>query len=593
MRRAYIPDRSWLLACAVLAAGRLASGGVASPTPFELQQPNGISFMARAWGDEWNNGTETLDGFTIVRAQSGEWVYAARSPGGQLVPSPNPVGTIVPPGLQPRLRPTGTEQQFLPLLAAPGAAPPTQQAPPTAGNHRLLVIVADFTPTQSLGTTEAHWSQYFFAGGSTYAPTSVKNYWDTVSYGALTMLPAAESYGTANNGVVFVTLGYAHPNPVGNTGDFNRTITKDALVAADGFVNFATFDTNADGFISTNELHVYIIVRGYETSFGGSAASCSDRGRVWAHKWSLFGAVAPPTLDTKVVGSVAGAPSVGPQQGGYMQQGEWFCQTNPAISHEPTIGVASHELGHDLGTGLPDLYDTNAGLGTASNGIGEWSVMAGGSWNGFFITGNQGTHPAFPDPWSRWLLGFITPTEITSPQVVAFPQIETAVGANRGVFQLRTNPSGVDFVLGGGAGHVGTGEYFLIENRQLTGYDADLPGAGLLIWHIDESAANNADEGSDPPGNKRIVTLEQADGFFDLECYANPPHSSICNGGDGLDPWQSPLFTTFNNFTAPNSRLWNGTQSGVSITGISVSSANMSATLNPADFTTRFQNISE
>ena len=29
--------------------------------------------------------------------------------------------------------------------------------------------------------------------------------------------------------------------------------------------------------------------------------------------------------------------------------------------------------------------------------------------------------------------------------------------------------------------------YYLVENRQKIGYDAQLPGCGLLIWHVDES----------------------------------------------------------------------------------------------------------
>ena len=34
------------------------------------------------------------------------------------------------------------------------------------------------------------------------------------------------------------------------------------------------------------------------------------------------------------------------------------------------------------------------------------------------------------------------------------------------------------------------GEYFLIENRQKTGYDAGLPNSGLAIWHINENTAD-------------------------------------------------------------------------------------------------------
>ena len=49
-------------------------------------------------------------------------------------------------------------------------------------------------------------------------------------------------------------------------------------------------------------------------------------------------------------------------------------------------------------------------------------------------------------------------------------------------------------------------EYFLLENRQQAGFDAELPGGGLLVWHIDESQQSNEDE------NHYLVALVQADG---------------------------------------------------------------------------------
>src|SRR6185503_2091425 len=54
-------------------------------------------------------------------------------------------------------------------------------------------------------------------------------------------------------------------------------------------------------------------------------------------------------------------------------------------------------------------------------------------------------------------------------------------------------------------------EYFLIENRQRTGFDATLPTPGLAIWHIDNSQPNN-----NTSAHKR-VDLEEADGFDDLD----------------------------------------------------------------------------
>lgn len=559
----------------------------AAPVPFELRQPDGSTFQAKAWGDEWQNGTETRDGYTILRnEQTGEWVYAERNPAGQLVPSNRVVARDLPVGIPRRLRPPPQRPE---IPGRPETFAAAAQAPPTPGTQRILVIVADFTPTQSLATTEAQWNEFFFIGGGTTTPTSLKNYWDTVSYGTITVQPAAESYGTANNGIVFVTLGYAHPNP-SSTGDSNRQITRDALIAADPYVNFASFDTNADLYLNTDELHIVVVARGYEGSYGGTSA-CAAKGKVWGHAWSLgFGAVSAPTLDGVVVGHYAGAPAGG-YRGGYTQVGEWHCATWDTPGHMATIGVETHEIGHDLGrVMMPDLYDTNGSVGTASAGVGAWSLQGGGSWNGFSLSGYQGTHPAFPDPWERWFFGFLTPTEITTSQSASLPQIETATGTNRGVFQLRSNPNGVDWNRGSPAA---TGEYFLIENRQQAGYDAGLPGNGILIWHIDESAANNADEGTSPPGNRRIVVLEQADGRFDMECYANPPYASLCNSGDSTDPWKVGTATSFSDGTTPNSKLYDGTSSGVSVTSISASGATMTATLTPVRGRRKGQLVSE
>jgi M6 family metalloprotease-like protein len=557
----------------------------ANPDPLLLQQPDGSTFWARLWGDEWLNGTETADGYTILKDAAGRWVYARRSATGELEPSQLVVGRDSPVGIPKHLRPKAPPGGFIPLGAPNRPMPGVQPAPPTAGSHYLLAIVVDFTPSQSLGTTEDDWYQHFFGlpGGSPYTPAgSVKTFWDTVSYGTITIQPAPESYGTTNNGIVFVTLSSAHPNCQGggaSIGDCNRQLTRDALVAADSFVNFASFDTNpADGYINTNELMIYIVVRGYERSFGGSS-TCTDRGQVWAHRWSLgFGSVSAPTLDGVVVAHWRGAPTSGPRQGGYMQQGEYHCATPfHTPGHIATIGGAAvHEIGHDLGTGMPDLYDTDNTIGTASYGIGDWGVQGLGAWNGYNLSGHSGTHPAWPEAYSRWWFGFLTPTAITGPTIgVSLPQIETATGPNRGVYVI---PGGIythwDDCVGG------TGEYWLVENRQLVGFDAGLDGSGLLIWHIYENLNTcrpNADEGTSPPGNPRLVVLEQADGNFGLECYSGSPGSPTCNDGDSTDPWYAGNATTFDDTTTPNSKFYSGTSSGVCITNISASGATMTA----------------
>jgi immune inhibitor A len=110
----------------------------------------------------------------------------------------------------------------------------------------------------------------------------------------------------------------------------------------------------------------------------------------------------------------------------------------------------------------------------------------------------------------------------------------------------------------------GGSEYFLLENRHRTGFDAQLPGDGLLIWHIDESQPGNTDE------NHYKVALMQADGKRDLEL----DH----NRGDAGDPYPgSSGNTAFSASSTPNSKSYAGADTCVSVAGISASGGTMSA----------------
>ncbi|MFP3488901.1 hypothetical protein R0K20_14955, partial [Staphylococcus sp. SIMBA_130] len=80
------------------------------------------------------------------------------------------------------------------------------------------------------------------------------------------------------------------------------------MKASDAKVDYKTYDTNKDGYISTNELHIVTIVAGGEGSFSDPSPS------VWGHRSSLV-LNDVPKLDGVKVASLEG-------KGGYMQFGE-------------------------------------------------------------------------------------------------------------------------------------------------------------------------------------------------------------------------------------------------------------------------------
>ncbi len=531
----------------VVGSPHRAQAAPAAPIVFELTQPDGSTFWAQQWGDEWSNGLETVDGYTILLDEtSGYWVYAGLNAAGELsIAQPDGrvlvVGRDAPDGLEAFLRP---QVQRLQTWAQPSAVVDQRNS----GNHKTLVLLASFS--DRAGT----YSEADFASRLFGASDSVQHYYLQASFNKLTFAPAAETFGTANNGVVgWLNLGYNHPNTGSSTGDPNRLIVRNALIAADPYVNFASFDTDGNGRLTINELHIVVVVAGYERSYYNTSPS------IWAHRWALFN-TEPPTLDGKVVGSYADG-------GGYAQFGEIHYAPGYDTAHQATIGIMAHELGHDIT--WPDLYDTSDLNGT-SDGVGIWSLMGAGNWN--TVSGSfPGTYPALPDAFLKWYQGWILPTSVNGTLTNA-----AILGAetNPHAYLLRRNPGGVDwdFDL-----HSGTGEYFLVENRQLTGYDAGLPGCGLFIWHVDESVRYDNQANADE--NHPLVKLMQADGLDELL------NGSDSERGDAGDPYPGTAVNrTFNASSAPNSSLYGGAASGAAVTNISNCSATMTANLTAPSY---------
>ena len=125
------------------------------------------------------------------------------------------------------------------------------------------------------------------------------------------------------------------------------------------------------------------------------------------------------------------------------------------------IGTFCHEFSHVLG--IPDFYDTDGYTGGYSEGVGTWSIMDQGPYN------NEGRTPPVFNAMERSIAGWIELEEIVNTGDYVLNDLQEYNEA----YMLSTDTGG---------------EFFVLENRQNShGWDAYLPGHGMLIYHVDRS----------------------------------------------------------------------------------------------------------
>jgi immune inhibitor A len=389
-------------------------------------------------------------------------------------------------------------------------APSAQNGPRMAGPFRALCLLVDFSDKVSQ-VTPVKFDTLIFADKT----GTVRNYYQEVSYAQIDLitldLPSTSGWLRApQTYAYYVDSGYGTDSPYPHN---TQKLCEDLVDAADSIVDFSLYDNDGDGDVDV----IMIVHAGRGAEFTGS------KNDIWSHKWSINR-----------------RPKDGVNVHDYTIMPEYWI--NPG---DMTIGVFCHELGHVFG--LPDLYDTD----NSSYGTGKWSLMSTGSWNG-----SLGSSPAHLDAWCRTQVGWATPTNIISNTPgVSIPAVESTAT----IFRLWTS------------GSVGN-EYFLVENRQRTGYDATLPASGLLIWHIDEAVGNNRNEWY--PGHTDfghyMVALEQADSLYHLE--------KKQSAGDNGDPFPGATSNvSFSPLSNPNSDGYGASSSFVAVTNISASASTMTA----------------
>jgi immune inhibitor A len=380
------------------------------------------------------------------------------------------------------------------------------------GDENILTIIVDFSDkTCQVNPAKFDTLVYFNRTGT------VTNYYLEVSYNQLTLtspnLPSSFGWRRAPQTYSYYVNAQ---NGIGSYPHNSQKLVEDLVDQVDPLLDFSQFDNDNDGYVDG-----LIIVHS-----GPGAEYTGSNNDIWSHQWGI----SPRLKDGVYISTYSIEPEY------WVSPGDMTC------------GVFCHELGHVFG--LIDLYDTDY----SSEGVGKWSLMAGGSWNG-----NLGSSPAHLDAYSKIALGF------GQSQQLLFNLSEATLPA------VETNPTFYRAWTNGNSGN----EYFLIENRQKTGYDTYIPAAGLLLWHIDDNMGSNSNEWWPGCGysSHYNVALVQADGLWDLE------HGN--DQGDTGDPFPGVSnVRAINGSGALNTNSYAGAATNVALANISNSGNEMTVDIS-------------
>ena len=476
----------------------------------QKSQPDGTFLSVQLNGDEYYSFYTTADGYTILLNDEGAFVYA-KLDGVTLAPT-----QLIAHDEGQR---TAAEKSYL-AVTPKGLIDETSAARANVRrvkrdvdlsnfdfeNFHGLVILVEFSDKKfaSENPQEFYTEMFNTEGLSGYhdpvtnrdvsCPGSVCDYFNDQSNGAFK--PQFDVYGP-----------YTSTKKANQCYLEHGSIFKGALRNADADVDFKNYDINQDGKVDM----VFFLVAGYSASSNGE-----ESGYLWPHAGSLTNALI--TCDGKWFDRYASSTEL------------YGLESSPSSVLVEGIGTICHEFSHVLG--LPDFYDTDYPLsGGKSHHPGYWDVMASGADNIY------GRYPVGYSFYERYALGWADAQTISSAGSYTLNPVNTS----REGFILRTPQEN---------------EFFILENRQKTGWDTYLPGHGMIVTRVDST-------------NTSVWTMNN------VNCDPNHNYYEILRAGNttkddlASDPFPGtmgvPMIT---NETSPNLCTWAGYANDYNIMGI-------------------------
>ena len=266
-------------------------------------------------------------------------------------------------------------------------------------------------------------------------------------------------------------------------------MVEDAVnLAKDQVTDWKQYDWDGDGLVE----EVFVIYAGH-----GQATYPQDPDLVWPHK----SAIDPMTVADGVKVSVYACS----------------CELG-ATEAIDGIGAFCHEFSHCMG--LKDHYDINGrGYGT-----GFWDIMCFGCYNGNSFL------PAEYNSYEKMFCGWKEPIVLNAEPQKIEGMKALAAGGDTYIFYNDGNEN----------------EYYMLENRQKTGWDAALPGEGLIVLHVDYSKGAWEDNQVNYNAARQRMTVIPADNTLGSTDEDKAGDAWPYQGNNSLTNYSRPACTVYN-----------------------------------------------
>lgn len=501
----------------------------AYPKPVKYTQPDGTTVVYRIMGDEYNHWLESTGGYVLKKSDKGYLCYATKNDKGTIVAGTTYTGDDKQAPAKARLlkRSDMIKANDVALnTTGPKKALQINGTFPLTGKRKLLMLLVNFADTKPLFDADKFRD---LMNAENYNGTgSFRDYYLETSYGQLDIETTVVGW-----------LQLPRQKSLYNTEDMTDLI-RDALALVDPSIDIHQFDNDGDGELDG----LSIIHQGMGQEVSGSTYD------IWSHSGELLDQMYGDVRIKK-----------------YTIQPEILISDLVYGTQMTTVGVLCHEFGHNLGS--PDYYDTDYDTSGNFRGTGIWDLMAEGIWNEHNLPGDM---PSSINMWQKMQFGWVVPKVLDSTTTIT------------------DMPAATDEPVGYVVETQRKGDYFVLENRQIQKFDSELPGHGLIVYHVDENRISatadiNTVNCDYKQGLYTVCASATSDPYDLPESYGNINSAGApFPGSEGVTSWSDT--------TLPSTHSNDGKYSYFSLSDISENDGKISFKFNAEETPATVQNFS-